>query len=175
MRKIGQFYPPPLPTVAIFFKVDANNFLNVGEFWFCDEARHNNDDKINIHNALIWVLQDLSKSPRTRYTWLSNHHLHRAYMLHIRGKECGVFVYFNHTSKTRGFMNFGYLRAKFWKKKTEKIQEVHDKREIYSSLHVLLWCKPRGIKCVLSVKHVPKIPVCNTTHTILMKLENYLT
>ena len=65
MRKISQFYRPPFPTVAIFSNVDANNFLKVGDIWFCDAARHNNDDKIKIHNALVWVLQDLSKSPRT--------------------------------------------------------------------------------------------------------------
>ena len=42
-------------------------------------------------------------------------------------------------------------------------------------LHVSFWCKPRGIRSVLSVKYVPKVPICNTKHTILMKLENYLT
>ena len=51
---------PPDPTVAIFFNVDANNFLKVNDFWFGDAARHNNDYKIKIHNTLIWVLQDLS-------------------------------------------------------------------------------------------------------------------
>ena len=60
MRKIGQFYRPPVPKVAIFFSVDANNFLKVSDFWFWDAARHNNDDNIKIRNALIWVLQDLS-------------------------------------------------------------------------------------------------------------------
>ena len=67
MRQIGQFYRPPFPTVVFFFNVDANNFLKVGDIWFCDAARHNNDDEIKIYNALIWVLQDLSKSPRTVY------------------------------------------------------------------------------------------------------------
>ena len=45
--------PTPVPKVAIFFNVNANNFLKVSDFWFCDAARHNNDDNINIHNALI--------------------------------------------------------------------------------------------------------------------------
>ena len=39
-------------------------FLNDGDFLFCDAGRHNNDDKIKIHDALIWLLQDLSKYPR---------------------------------------------------------------------------------------------------------------
>ena len=37
-------------------------------FWklvgFWDAESHNEDDKTKIHNALIWVLQDLSKDPR---------------------------------------------------------------------------------------------------------------
>ena len=43
-------------------------FLNDGDFLFCDAGRHNNDDKIRIHDALIWLLQDLSKYPR-KYTY----------------------------------------------------------------------------------------------------------
>ena len=38
-------------------------------------------------------------------------------------------------------------------------------------LHVSFWCKPRGIKSVLSVKYAPKIAICNTKPTMLMKLE----
>ena len=53
MRKNGQFFRPPFPTVVIFFNVDANIFLKVGDIWFCDAARHNNDDKIKIYNAVI--------------------------------------------------------------------------------------------------------------------------
>ena len=41
--------------------------FEVGEFCFWDAVGHSNDDKIKIHNALIWVLQDLSKYLHTTY------------------------------------------------------------------------------------------------------------
>ena len=44
--------------------------MNDGDFLFCDAGRHNNDDKIKIHDALIWLLQDLSKYPRTVYMYI---------------------------------------------------------------------------------------------------------
>ena len=57
---------PPSQQSQFFFNVNANNFLNDGDFLFWDAGRHNNDGKIKIHDALIGLLQDLSKYPRTK-------------------------------------------------------------------------------------------------------------
>ena len=46
-----------------------------------------------------------SDAPPTELLGLDyNHHLHCAYKLHMWGKEYGVVVYFNRTSRKRGFI-----------------------------------------------------------------------
>ena len=63
--------------------------------------------------------------------WLSNHHLHCAYQLHMSWKECTVLAYFYHTSETRWFMIFLLSGSKMLKKLQK--HEIHDKREFYPS------------------------------------------
>ena len=55
---------PPVPTITIFFNVDASILLKVSFICFWDAARYSNDEKIKIYNALIWESQDLSFHPR---------------------------------------------------------------------------------------------------------------
>ena len=53
-------HPPPHPNSRIVYNVDANILFKVCDVWFWEAARYSEDDEIQINNALIWVLQDLS-------------------------------------------------------------------------------------------------------------------
>ena len=44
---------PPYPQSYFFFNTDANILLKVSLICSWDAARHNNDEKIKIYNALI--------------------------------------------------------------------------------------------------------------------------
>ena len=56
IRKISQFYRPPIATVAFFFfNVNANILLKVCDICFWEAERYNEDDEIQIHDALIGV------------------------------------------------------------------------------------------------------------------------
>ena len=52
--------PSPHPNSRIVYNVDANILFKVCDVWFWEAARYSEDDEIQINNALIWVLQDLS-------------------------------------------------------------------------------------------------------------------
>ena len=61
----------PRPNSRNFFNVVANILFKISFICLWDAALHNNYDTIKIHNALIWVLQDLSNNPRTMTLFLA--------------------------------------------------------------------------------------------------------
>ena len=54
-----------------------------------------------------------------------------------------------------------YLGAPFLKKTPNNMRYTTN-TNFTPLLHVPLWCKPRGIRSVPSVKYTPNVPVCNT-------------